>query len=141
MTESSKDRRDALLGELESIRKLLREDSQHDNIPLLIPEDQKQVSDRIPVLSVVASEEKPDPLFAIRQAAAKVVAGSGRQRSLPEPEKQHEPPAAIAATPTMNDRERLVDDIVRSALPRLEALLRELVQEALLQEKLRGGKR
>ena len=41
----------------------------------------------------------------------------------------------------LNDREKLVDDIVRGAMPRLEALLRELVQEALLQEKLRGGKR
>jgi hypothetical protein len=43
--------------------------------------------------------------------------------------------------PSHRDREKLVDDIVRSALPRLESLLRELVQEALLQEKLRSTRR
>jgi hypothetical protein len=41
----------------------------------------------------------------------------------------------------MRSREKLVDDVVRSAMPRLEAILRELIQEALLQDKLRGGKR
>jgi len=144
MTTAGKDKRDALLNELESIRAMLDENPHnnnvlhHDNIPLLIPEDHKKASNRIPVLSV--KESVVDPLQAIRQAAAKVVANTGRHRDTtnsPPTEKS----APENAAPAMSDREKLVDDIVRSALPRLESLLRELVQEALLQEKLRGGKR
>ena len=86
-----------------------------------------------------------DPLQAIRQAAAKVVANTGRHRDEKNPpfseKKASDKTTPTIAAPTMSDREKLVDDIVRSALPRLESLLRELVQEALLQEKLRGGKR
>lgn len=171
MTPASKDRRQALLGELESIRTLLGEDAHgsddlellvkagkiplllpEENIPTLLPED--HVDQRIPVLSAVAEDtvqtstptvtapptipaDKPDPLDAIRQAAAKVAAA------------RHREPAAnvttadntSAPTPAINDREKLVEDIVKAALPRVELLLRELVQEALLQDKLRGGKR
>lgn len=158
MTNSSKDRRNALLGELESIRTLLQEDA---NIPLLIPEDHSQASNLIPVLSVplLATVEPlitplpaADPLQAIRQAAAKVVANTGRQRAtvastrLSQSAETAIAPLTTVAAPTttlpaIHDREKLVDEIVRSALPRLETLLRELVQEALLQEKLRSGKR
>ncbi len=150
MTTNGKDKRDALLNELESIRAMLDEGSHSDNIPLLIPEDHKKASNRIPVLSVRAAEEKTkapvikeplaDPLQAIRQAAAKVVANTERHR-----ERHHssatEKTTPEKAAPVLSDREKIVDDIVQSALPRLESLLRELVQEALLQEKLRGGKR
>ncbi|HSC76326.1 MAG TPA: hypothetical protein VLB90_08835 [Pseudomonadales bacterium] len=146
MTATSKNRRDALLAELESIRTMLDEDSHGDNIPLLIPEDHSKASDKIPVLSVIAIDAPiapapaapiVDPLQAIRQAAAKVVANTERQRNHKTPPQKTQNPT----TPAVSDREKLVDDIVRSALPRLESLLRELVQEALLQEKLRGGKR
>lgn len=157
MTTAGKDKRDALLNELESIRAMLDENPHNsnaahtDNIPLLIPEDQKKASNRIPVLSVRATEEKikstvrepepvVDPLQAIRQAAAKVVANTGRHRDTSN-SSSTEKITPASAGPAMSDREKLVDDIVRSALPRLESLLRELVQEALLQEKLRGGKR
>ena len=157
MTTAGKDKRDALLNELESIRAMLDENPHkdnvvhNDNIPLLIPEDHKKASNRIPVLSVRAAEEKikatvkepepvADPLQAIRQAAAKVVANTGRHRNTSTSSSTEKTTLAITA-PMMSDREKLVDDIVRSALPRLESLLRELVQEALLQEKLRGGKR
>ena len=157
MTTAGKEKRDALLNELESIRAMLDENphndnvAYNDNIPLLIPEDHKKASNRIPVLSVRAADEKikatvkepepvADPLQAIRQAAAKVVANTGRHRDTSNFLPKDKTAAAIAA-PVMSDREKLVDDIVRSALPRLESLLRELVQEALLQEKLRGGKR
>jgi hypothetical protein len=148
MTSAAKNRRDALLAELESIRTMLAEDSHDDNIPLLIPEDHSKASDQIPVLSVIAintpvaaAPAAPivDPLQAIRQAAAKVVANTERQRNNHSSPKIHTNIPAIA--PAITDRERLVDDIVKGALPRLESLLRELVQEALLQEKLRGGKR
>ena len=149
MTIAGKDKRDALLNDLESIRAMLDEGSHGDNIPLLIPEDHKKASSRIPVLSVRANEEIAkaqttelviDPLQAIRQAAAKVVANTGRYRDSSislSAEKTTQPIVA----PIMSEREKIVDDIVKAALPRLEALLRELVQEALLQEKLRGGKR
>lgn len=157
MTTAGKDKRDALLNELESIRAMLDENPHNDNvahtdnIPLLIPEDHKKASNRIPVLSVRATEEKTkttvkepepvvDPLQAIRQAAAKVVANTGRHRDTSN-SSSTEKTTLASAGPSMSDREKLVDDIVRSALPRLESLLRELVQEALLQEKLRGGKR
>lgn len=152
MTPAGKNRRDALLSELESIRAMLEEGTHSDNIPLLIPEDHGSAVDHIPVLSVIANAEASnsavenvaaptaDPLQAIRQAAAKVVANTGRHR---EPQDTASPPktASTVATPAVNEREKLVDDIVRGALPRMEALLRELVQEALLQEKLRSGKR
>ena len=149
MTTAGKDKRDALLTELESIRAMLDDGSHNDNIPLLIPEDHKKASSRIPVLSVRANEETIktptkelviDPLQAIRQAAAKVVANTERHRDSPI-HRSAEKATPIIAAPIMSDREKLVDDIVKGALPRLEALLRELVQEALLQEKLRGGKR
>jgi hypothetical protein len=148
MTSASKNRRDALLAELESIRTMLTEDSHGDNIPLLIPEDHSKASDQIPVLSVIAisapvaaAPAAPiiDPLQAIRQAAAKVIADNERQRNNPPALKQSS--NATINAPAATNREKLVDDIVRGALPRLESLLRELVQEALLQEKLRGGKR
>jgi hypothetical protein len=168
MTPAGKNRRDALLSELESIRAMLEEDAHSDNIPLLIPEDHGSAADHIPVLSVIANAEiintatvaaaspATDPLQAIRQAAAKVVANTGRHRvsqetaplSQVEPPPEKAPPKSTPPKPTLpvaqpaaNEREKLVDDIVRGALPRMEALLRELVQEALLQEKLRGGKR
>ena len=107
------------------------------------------------MLSVRAAEEKikatatatvkepepvVDPLHAIRQAAAKVVANTGRHREASDVLSTSKTTHTIAA-PALSEREKLVDDIVHSALPRLESLLRELVQEALLQEKLRGGKR
>lgn len=162
MTPAGKNRRDALLNELESIRTMLEEDTHSDNIPLLIPEDHGSAPDHIPVLSVIANAEATntavakvatptaDPLQAIRQAAAKVVANTGRHREsqeatllpkiapIPETVPTKAPPVAA---PAASEREKLVDDIVRGALPRMEALLRELVQEALLQEKLRSGKR
>jgi hypothetical protein len=147
MNPASKNRRDALLAELESIRAMLAEDAHSDNIPLLIPEDHSKASDKIPVLSVIAIESPVaaapaapvvDPLQAIRLAAAKVVANSGRQRNQVETPDPIQTPIAV---PAVTGREKLVDDIVRGALPRLESLLRELVQEALLQEKLRGGRR
>ena len=147
MTPASKERREALLSELESIRSMLGEDSHGDNIPVLTPEDHGIAPDHIPVLSVIAGETAAapvaDPLQAIRQAAAKVVANTGRHRSRAIPEHIPAPKSSVpvASTIVLNDREKLVDDIVRGAMPRLEALLRELVQEALLQEKLRGGKR
>jgi hypothetical protein len=173
MTPSGKNRRDALLNELESIRSMLQEDVDNGHIPLLLPENHDNTSDNIPVLSVIANagttnaitekntiteknnivekaaEPTVDPLQAIRQAAAKVVANTGRHR-----ESQEASPANTsstntsptktslpAAVPAVSEREKLVEDIVRGALPRMEALLRELVQEALLQEKLHGGKR
>lgn len=154
-----KDKRDALIGELESIRALLNEDEQHANIPLLIPEGHPQIADRIPVLSVIATENQTpqadDPLQATRQAAAKIAAKAVRHHEQVIPTKSGSIPSApesiahdhvLTTLPavinsSVSQREKLVDDIVRSALPRLEALLRELVQEALLQEKLRGGKR
>lgn len=152
MTPAGKNRRNALLSELESIRTMLEEDVHSDNIPLLIPEDHSSSADHIPVLSVIANTEATntaatakitattvDPLQAIRQAAAKVVANNNRHRE--QQDTAITPKAAAVAIPAVNDREKLVDDIVRGALPRMEALLRELVQEALLQEKLRGGKR
>lgn len=159
MSIRQQDRRAALLGELESIRSLLGEDAHGSDdlellvkagkIPLLLPEEHgidaaiptlqaaEDSASHIPVLSTIAADTAPaapppeptaaltaDPLDAIRQAAAKVAAS--RQRD---------------TTASPNERERLVEDVVRAAMPRVEALLRELVQEALLQDKLRGGKR
>lgn len=159
MSSRQQDRRAALLGELESIRALLGEDAHGSDdlellvkagkIPLLLPEEHgidtaiptlqaaDDAANFIPVLSTVATDTTPsgpparpaappasDPLDAIRQAAAKVAAS--RQRD---------------TTASPSERERLVEDVVRAAMPRVEVLLRELVQEALLQDKLRGGKR
>lgn len=166
MTTGRNDRRAALLGELESIRTLLGEDAQDTDdlellvkagkIPLLLPEDNIPTlsaadSNEIPVLTAVTDDSavppapavataRPDPLEAIRQAAAKVAAARQREPAAPQPTGNNiptpPPPAATAA-----EREKLVDDIVKAALPRVELLLRELVQEALLQDKLRNGKR
>lgn len=116
---SSHNGRNDLLGELESIRHLLKEGndahndappfpSEHDRIPLLIPDD------NIPTLGAEHRHH------------------TSRKKRLP---------SLSASLSSPRDREKLVEDVVRNALPRLESILRELVQEALLQEKLRGGKR
>jgi hypothetical protein len=160
--KSRKDKRDALIGELESIRTLLNEDDDHSNVPLLIPEDHQQVSDKIPVLSVIApdsqKQQADDLLKSTRQAAAKIAAKAVRHHTTAPAQPTEElkttqaetsfipadrAPTTLPAvfTSSVSQREKLVEDVVKSALPRLEALLRELVQEALLQEKLRGGKR
>ncbi|MEZ5493347.1 MAG: hypothetical protein R3E61_01890 [Pseudomonadales bacterium] len=127
---NSKSRND-LLDELESIRSLLDGDThisthneEHNaavgHIPVLLPDDS------IPTLG---SEHRHhnNPLRRAKK------------------NKHHSDNNLPATTHTLlsttRSREKLVDDVVRSAMPRLEAILRELVQEALLQDKLRGGKR
>jgi hypothetical protein len=112
---SSHNGRNDLLDELESIRHLLKEGndappfpSEHDRIPLLIPDD------NIPTLGAEHRHHTT---------------------------RKKRPPSLSASLSSPRDREKLVEDVVRNALPRLESILRELVQEALLQEKLRGGKR
>jgi len=122
---SSQEKRNDLLSELESIRNLLGDENPNDtavgHIPLLIP------NDSIPTLG---PEHRHHDHHARRTSKSNKTA---MEKNLP------------ATTQTFfsstRSREKLVDDVVRSAMPRLESLLRELVQEALLQEKLRGGKR
>lgn len=172
MNPAGKTKREALLGELESIRALLGEDSQHDadlellvkasKIPLLIPEEkiptllpEDDAGSYIPQLSEVAADTTPaappayppaspaaapDPLDAIRQAAAKVASHAARNRSAIE-STPPSPSATLPASQGVSEREKMIDEIVKAALPRLELLLRDLVQEALLKDKLRGGKR
>lgn len=143
MTSTSKDKRDAMLGELESIRRLLQEDSQDDqdrdllvnasNIPILMPEpniptllpDGSNHSAHIPVLTT-------NPLDTMRVAAAKVAANAVRHHR--NTAKETPTPASENIAP--KNTQQLVDDIVRNALPRIETLLREIVREALEKEKL-----
>lgn len=121
---ASQKKRDDLLSELESICNLLGDEKPNEttagHIPLLIP------NDSIPTLGL-EHRHHDNTQRASKSSKAAV------EKNLP------------ATTQTFfsstRSREKLVDDVVRSAMPRLESLLRELVQEALLQEKLRGGKR
>lgn len=127
---SSQKKCDDILGELESIRHLLSGETPlqppHDenptltggHIPLLIPDDS------IPTLG---------PEHRHRDNTASHTHKTTREKHLPATTQNFLSP--------MRSREKLVDDVVRSAMPRLEAILRELIQEALLQDKLRGGKR
>ncbi len=130
--EAKHQRRDDLLSELESIRNLLTENSakseeNHSNhvaaghIPVLLPDDS------IPTLGMEHRHQE----------------GLTRRSKKPKlnNDENNFPVATHTLLSTTRSREKLVDDVVRSALPRLEAILRELVQEALLQDKLRGGKR
>ncbi len=123
--------RDDLLNELESIRNLLDDSTSPEphekprtaatgHIPLLIPDDS------IPTLGL---EHRHHDNSARRAQKTQ----NSVDKNLSTSTRTH-----LSST---RSREKLVDDVVRSAMPRLEALLRELVQEALLQEKLRGGKR
>lgn len=124
-------RREDLLGELESIRHLLGDDARQEHhekhrttttghIPLLIPDDS------IPTLG----HEHRHHDSKTQHTATFTKTSTGRNL----------PATAQSFHSSTRSREKLVDDVVRSAMPRLEALLRELVQEALLQEKLRSGK-
>jgi hypothetical protein len=146
MTATSKDKRDAMLGELESIRRLLQEDAQNDqdrdlllnasNIPILMPElniptllpDDNNYSAPIPVLTA-------NPLDTMRVAAAKIAATAVRHhRNTKKETLNTSNPAPENIAP--KNTQQLVDDIVRNALPRIETLLKEIVQEALEKEKL-----
>ena len=147
MTSTSKDKRDAMLGELESIRRLLQEDAQNDqdrdllasasNIPILMPElniptllpDDGSHSAHIPVLTV-------NPLDTMRVAAAKISAAAVRHRRNTEKETTSISRQPAPENITSKNTQQLVDDIVRNALPRIETLLREIILETLEKEKL-----
>ncbi|MCC7515874.1 MAG: hypothetical protein IT470_00890 [Pseudomonadales bacterium] len=135
----NRSKRNALLGELESIRNLLDKGNTTASETTSNSADKKPstlvLEDGIPTLNpepAQRSQRRSDAanlsLQAIRQATAKVAA-----------QKYASTMPTILSSP--RDREKLVDDVVRSALPRIESILRELVQEALLQEKLRNDNR
>lgn len=123
---------DDLLNELESIRHLLSDDTTPSNaadksdsqnarrIPVLIPDD------NIPTLKPERHHQEGRTHRTHKNQA------SSHDKNLP---------ATSLLLSSTRSREKIIDDVVRHAMPRLEAILRELVQEALLQEKLRGGKR
>ncbi len=117
-------KRDDLLSELESIRNLLGDEKPNEktagHIPLLIPHDS------IPTLGPEHRHHDDT-----RRAS----------KSSKTATEKHLPATTQTLLSSTRSREKLVDDVVRSAMPRLESLLRELVQEALLQEKLRNNKR
>ncbi len=129
--DSGEKKREDLLSELESIRHLLSDNAPTDTsvepksngtparIPVLIPDDS------IPTLG---REHRHRETHATQA------------RKIPARISNESLPSSVLLS-SKRSRENLVDDVVRSAMPRLEAILRELVQEALLQDKLRGGKR